>query len=75
MKAFVRKIGEDERWAAGVIGVLTIMFFLAAEATNGIAYVPLYVIFAWDSARRGLRRIARRRSKALPGAARSTGSR
>jgi hypothetical protein len=47
MKSFVRKIGEDERWAAGVIGLLTIVFFLAAEATNGLAYLPLYVVFAW----------------------------
>jgi hypothetical protein len=75
MKSFVRKIGEDERWLAAVIGVLTIMFFLAAEATNGLAYLPLYAIFAGDYARRGLRQIAGKRAKALLDADRSKGSR
>lgn len=75
MKSFVRKIGEDERWFVVVIGLLTIMFFLAAEATNGLAYLPLYAIFAGDYARRGVQWIAKRRSKALLGGARNTGNR
>ena len=75
MKSFVRKIGEDERWFAAVIGLLTIMFFLAAEATNGLAYLPLYVVFAGDYARRGLQQIARKRARALLDADRSRGSR
>jgi hypothetical protein len=65
----------SRRSPAIVIGSLTIMLFLAAEATNGLAYLPLYVILAIDCARRGLRQIGRKKPKALPGEARSKGSR
>ncbi len=75
MKSFVRKIGEDERWFAAVIGVLVIVLWLAAEATNELAYLLLYAAFAIQYGRKWLRQIARRRSKALPAATRNTGSR
>lgn len=75
MKAFVRKVEESERWLVVLIGVLTLALLLAAEATNGLAYLPFYAILAFDCARRGLRQIARKRAKALLGAARSRGSR
>jgi hypothetical protein len=76
MKAFVRKIGEDERWLAAVIGVLVITLWLAAEATNELAYLLLYGALAIGYGRKWLRQIgAKRRAKALLGAARSKGSR
>jgi membrane protein implicated in regulation of membrane protease activity len=75
MKSFVRKIGEDERWFAAVVGVLVSVLWLAAEATNELAYLLLYAAMAIQYGRKWLRQIARRRSKELPGAARNTGSR
>jgi hypothetical protein len=75
MKSFVRKMEEDERWVALVIGVLVVVLVLAGEATNGLAYLPVYAVFAIQCGKDGLRQIAKKRSKELPGAARSTGSR
>jgi len=74
MKAFVRKLEDSDRWLAFTLGLLTLVLFLAAEATNGLAYLPFYAVLLIDLAKRGARRI-RKRSKALLGAARSTGSR
>ena len=74
MKSFVRKMEESKRWFAAVIGTLVIALWLAAEATNGLAYLPFYAVFLIDLAIRGARWI-RKRSKELPGGARSTGSR
>ena len=75
MKSFVRKIDEDERWLAVVIGVLAVALILAGEATNGLAYLPVYAVFAIQCGKDGLRRIAKKRSRALPGADRNKGSR
>lgn len=75
MKSFVRKIEEDERWLAAVIGVLTVALVLAGKATNGLAYLPAYVVFAIPYGKDALRWIAKKRSRALLGATRSTGSR
>ncbi len=76
MKSFVRKMGEDNRWLAGVIGVLAVALVLAGEATNGLAYLPVYVAFVIPYGRDALRWIARRTSsRALLGGDRSTGSR
>ena len=75
MKSFVRKMEEDDRWLALVIGVLVVALVLAGKATNGLAYLPVYAVFAIQCGKDGLRRIARKSSKELPGAARNTGSR
>jgi hypothetical protein len=76
MRSFVRKIEESKRWFAAVIGVLGVALVLAGEATNGLAYLPVYVVFAIPYGRDALRWIAsRKRSKALLGASRNTGSR
>jgi hypothetical protein len=75
MKSFVRKIEEDDRWLAAVIGVLAVALVLAGEATNGLAYLPVYAVFAIQCGKDGLRQIAKKRSKALLGGDRSTGSR
>jgi hypothetical protein len=75
MKSFVRKLGQSERRMAVAIGLLTVPVFLAAEATNGLAYLPFYAVLAIDCARQGLRYLGRKRSKALLGAGRSKGSR
>jgi hypothetical protein len=76
MKAFVRKIGEDERWLAAVIGVLVITLWLAAEATNELAYLLLYGALAIGYGRKWLRQfVAKRRAKALLAEARNRGSR
>ena len=74
MKSFVRKIEASNRWLVLTLGVGAIMLFLAAEATNGLAYLPFYAVLLIDLARSGVRRI-RKRSKALPAAARNRGSR
>jgi hypothetical protein len=74
MKSFVRKMEEDERWVAGVIGVLTVALVLAGEATNGLAYLPVYAVFAIQCGK-DWRRITGKSSKELPGAARSRDSR
>jgi hypothetical protein len=76
MKAFVRNIEESKRWFVAVIGVLGVALFLAGEATNGLAYLPVYVVFAIPYGKDALRWIAtRKRSRALLGEARSTGNR
>jgi hypothetical protein len=75
MKSFVRKVEEDDRWLAVVIGVLAVALVLAGQATKGLAYLPVYAVFAIQCGKDGLRRIAKKRSKALPGAGRSKGSR
>ena len=76
MKAFVRKIEESKRWFVAVVGVLGVALFLAGEATNGLAYLPVYVVFAIPYGRDALRWISdRKRAKALLGEARSKGSR
>lgn len=74
MKAFVRKIEEDNRCLVVMLGILGIAFLLAGEATHGLAYLPLYVVLLVDLVKRGVRRI-RKRTKALLGADRSKSSR
>ena len=75
MKAFVRKIRESERWLAVLIGVLAVALVLAAEATNELAYLLLIGALAIQYARKWVADRRERRSKALLGGARSTGSR
>jgi hypothetical protein len=52
-----------------------IALWLAAEATNELAYLLLYAAVAVQYGSKWLRQIARRRSKGLLDAARSRGSR
>ena len=75
MKAFVRKIEDDERWLALVIGVLVVALLLAAEATNELAYLLVYAALVIGYARKWAREIAEKRARALPGATRNKGSR
>jgi hypothetical protein len=63
MKSFVRRIGEDERRLAAVmavIGVLVIALWLAAEATNELAYLLLYAALAIGYARKRVQQIVAR---------------
>jgi nicotinamide riboside transporter PnuC len=75
MKSFVRKIEESERWLAVVAGVLLIALFLAAEATNELAYLLLYALLAIQYARKWWREKRWKGSKALLGGVRNKGSR
>lgn len=74
MKSFVRD-KEDDRWLFILIGVLTIAIFLLANAVGEIVYLPLLLLYSIQLARDYFRQRAKRRSKALLGADRSTGSR
>lgn len=74
MKSFVREIQGEQRCAV-LIGVLLIALFLAAEATNELAYLLVYALLAIQYARKWWREKRRGRAKALLDADRSKGSR
>jgi hypothetical protein len=73
MKSFVRD-KEDDRWIFILIGVLTTVIVLLANAVSELVYLPLLLLFSIQQVHSYLRQRAERRAKALLGAARSTGS-
>ena len=74
MKSFVRD-KDDDRWVFILIGALLVALLLLANAIGEIVYLPLLVLYSIQQARDYFRRRAEKRSKALLGGARSTGSR
>lgn len=73
MKSFVRS-GQIDRWDPVTIAVAMGLMMVAVEKLGEIAYLPLCVFLAIESAKE-LLRWWRRRSKALLDADRSRGSR
>lgn len=73
MKAFVRS-SQNDRWDPVTIAVAMGLMMVAVEKLGEIAYLPLCAFLAIESVKEVLR-WRRRRSKALLGADRSTGSR
>jgi hypothetical protein len=74
MKSFVRE-KEDDRWVFILIGVLTTVIVLLANAVSELVYLPLLLLFLIQEVRGYLRQRAGRKAKELLGAARSRGSR
>jgi uncharacterized membrane protein len=74
MKAFVLE-NQSERRLGILAGALLIALFLAAEATNELAYLLIYALMAIQYARKLWREKRQGSSKALLDAARNKDSR